>query len=172
MGSFECTNCDKTYKHRCNLVAHQRMHNGTAFACEVCEKRFEHKGHLEQHRIAHTFSKPFACDVDGCDKKFALRLNMIAHKRTVHKKVPGKYQCEQCGHACATPDKLSIHRRTHTGERPFACTECVAKFIQKSHLQSHYRAVHTLDRPFACAHCEKTFATNTYCRRHMRSAHK
>ncbi len=161
MASFECTKCDKTYKNRCDFIAHQRMHDGTAFACEFCARRFDTNASLRRHRIAHTFARPYACDVDGCEKKFSLKGNMQTHKRTVHERVPGNYRCEQCDRACGTLYQLNIHRRIHTGDRPFACTDCAAKFSQKSGLQTHFRTMHTLERPYACAHCDPTFATPT-----------
>jgi hypothetical protein len=70
MDTFECTTCNKTFKKQVNLTIHQRMHDGTAFACDFCEKQFDRVTNLERHRIAHTFAKPFACNVDGCGKKF------------------------------------------------------------------------------------------------------
>jgi KRAB domain-containing zinc finger protein len=169
-----CTECSMKFKQKGQLqVHHQRKHTlERPYACELCDKRTSTKAEMKHHRVTHTFVKEHACDVGGCGKKFTQKWNMLAHKSTVHKKVPGKYRCEQCGRAHATPDKLNMHRRTHTGERPFACTECAAKFTQKSILQNHYLAVHMLDRPFACAHCGKTFASNTLCRGHVRSAHK
>jgi KRAB domain-containing zinc finger protein len=173
MTTYECTKCDKTFKRQSNLTQHQRMHNGTAFACELCERQFDWKGNLERHLIAHTFAKPYVCDVDTCEQKFALKSNMQQHKRDVHEKVPGKYRCEQCaGRTFSVPAHLRIHVRTHTNERPFACLECAMKFNDKSNLQVHFRAAHTSERPYACAHCERTFASSTYRNRHQQRNHK
>jgi uncharacterized Zn-finger protein len=172
MASFVCTECEKSYKNRSTLATHQRMHDGTAFACDFCEKRFDLKTALKRHRIAHTFAKPYACDVDGCEKKFATDSYVLLHKRTVHEKVPRKYRCEQCDRACGTLSKLNSHRRAHTGERPYACTECASKFSNKSNLQTHYRWKHTLERPHACAHCSKAFVTTSERNGHQRRMHK
>jgi KRAB domain-containing zinc finger protein len=138
------------------------------FACNKCDRRFSTKRGAQQHRIAHTFAKPYACDVDGCEKKFTQKGNMLTHKRNVHEMVAGKYPCEQCNRACDTPDKLKTHRRIHTGERPYACTECAMKSGCKSVLQTHYRRKHTSERQYACAHCERTFATSSFKGYHQR----
>jgi uncharacterized Zn-finger protein len=150
MASYKCTKCDKSYRNRTTLTAHQRMHNGTAFACDLCLKRFDRKAALKRHRIVHTFAKPYACDVDGCEKKFTQNSDMLKHKGAVHKKVPGKYRCEECDYVFTNSGNLRRHRQTHTGERPFACTDCDRKFAQKSNLQQHFDVKHSLERPVAC----------------------
>jgi hypothetical protein len=77
MALFECTKCEKAYKSRGSLTNHQRMHKGTAFACDLCEKRFDRKGNFEKHRVAHTFTKAYACDVDGCEQKYTQKNGLL-----------------------------------------------------------------------------------------------
>ncbi|TSK57986.1 TATA box-binding protein-associated factor RNA polymerase I subunit B [Bagarius yarrelli] len=60
--------------------------------------------------------KPFSCLWDGCDKKFA------------------------------RSDELSRHRRTHTGEKKFACPVCDRRFMRSDHLTKHTRRHMTTKR--------------------------
>ncbi|XP_029994266.1 zinc finger protein Eos isoform X2 [Sphaeramia orbicularis] len=70
----------------------------------------------------------------------------------------GKLQCEVCGMICIGPNVLMVHKRSHTGERPFHCNQCGASFTQKGNLLRHIK-LHSGEKPFKCPIC------NYACRR-------
>lgn len=47
------------------------------------------------------------------------------------------YKCSDCGKSWRSRAKLEVHRRVHTGERPFFCEYCGRTFTQKGHMRSH-----------------------------------
>nr|KAF6469622.1 IKAROS family zinc finger 1 [Molossus molossus] len=70
----------------------------------------------------------------------------------------GKLKCDVCGIVCIGPNVLMVHKRSHTGERPFQCNQCGASFTQKGNLLRHIK-LHSGEKPFKCHLC------NYACRR-------
>ncbi|XP_071277377.1 LOW QUALITY PROTEIN: zinc finger protein Eos-like, partial [Agelaius tricolor] len=64
----------------------------------------------------------------------------------------GKLKCDVCGMVCIGPNVLMVHKRSHTGERPFQCQQCGASFTQKGNLLRHIK-LHSGEKPFKCPFC-------------------
>ncbi|XP_039770716.1 zinc finger and BTB domain-containing protein 24 isoform X2 [Ornithorhynchus anatinus] len=75
-------------------------------------------------------------------------------------------RCPDCGKVFKYNHFLAVHRRSHTGERPFRCNECGKGFAQKHSLLVHAR-MHTGERPYACTVCSKALTTKHSLSEHM-----
>ena len=61
------------------------------------------------------------CDFEGCCVKFARPSNLTVHKRTHTGEKPYACDFEGCGVRFARSSNLTVHKRKHTGEKPYAC---------------------------------------------------
>ncbi|KAE8629135.1 hypothetical protein XENTR_v10000368 [Xenopus tropicalis] len=74
--------------------------------------------------------------------------------------------CNICGKRFKHPSNLELHKRSHTGEKPFECSICGKHFSQAGNLQTHLRR-HSGEKPYICEICGKRFAVSGDVQRHI-----
>ncbi|KAL1755218.1 hypothetical protein FB107DRAFT_262627 [Schizophyllum commune] len=106
------------------------------------------------------------CQWRGCKATFDSCAALTEHLDKVHV-VGGRSRydcfwgtCERNGErGFSSKQKICRHLQTHTGHRPFTCSECGQHFSEAATLAQHMRR-HTRERPYKCDHpgCGKAFA--------------
>ena len=67
---FKCSNCNKSFSTKSNLMRHAKVHTGKKpLQCSICDKTCRNQGDLMAHARLHAVEKPFHCS--DCDKDFS-----------------------------------------------------------------------------------------------------
>uniref|UniRef100_A0AAZ3QG27 C2H2-type domain-containing protein n=1 Tax=Oncorhynchus tshawytscha TaxID=74940 RepID=A0AAZ3QG27_ONCTS len=78
-----------------------------------------------------------------------------------------RFLCMFCNKGFSCIQKVEMHQRVHTGEKPFSCTQCHMRFAEAGNLKRHQR-VHTGEKPFSCHLCRVSFSHSFNLKRHQR----
>lgn len=167
-GRYNCPDCDKTFKFKSLLKAHQRIHTGEQpFFCSQCGRRFSFKQSLERHKHTHKSGRRYKCLI--CGEFFKSLVAQREHKSTHMEN--GEYICTECGRAFAWKSALVRHLKTHNGddgkaESLFKCSHCEQEFNCASSLNRHVQT-HQEERVHVC-NCGKSFAYRAALTAHQR----
>ena len=77
--------------------------------------------------------------------------------------------CEFCGKVFKNCSNLTVHRRSHTGEKPYKCELCAYACAQSSKLTRHMKTHGRQGKDtYKCRFCEMPFSVPSTLEKHMR----
>ncbi|XP_040565054.1 uncharacterized protein Cph isoform X1 [Lepeophtheirus salmonis] len=77
--------------------------------------------------------------------------------------------CEYCGKVFKNCSNLTVHRRSHTGEKPYKCELCNYACAQSSKLTRHMKTHGRLGKDiYKCRFCDMPFSVASTLEKHMR----
>ena len=82
-----------------------------------------------------------------------------------------KFFCSypNCGKGFPSQYNHDLHVLSHTGEKPFHCSECGERFRRNSYLKRHMISQHKEDSEYMCSFCGKAFVDTHTLNEHVRS---
>ena len=160
------TDSDRLIVHL--LLRHRIILNQQWYHCLHCRYTGRTETKLKEHMI-YCKNKP-TTDVSKGDALISeaevLRAALDKYKSCDDKLYTHK--CDFCGKGFKTTNKLRLHTRVHTGERPCKCSVCGSAFTVSSTLHRHMRTIHTQERRFKCTVCSKAFTQKQHLDQHVR----
>ncbi|XP_063372076.1 zinc finger protein 250-like isoform X2 [Cydia amplana] len=162
--SSYCVQCDRRFtsdrmykRHLQSSAAHAAERDNTRakrkYPCPECDNVYSRRTYMNNHyRHVHAKQSKYYCE--DCDRHFLNRTRYLDHRRFQHEgaKRDKDKLCNICGRGFAANRTLVNHIRTHSGERPFPCEYCGAKFTQKHAMLSHVKYIHMKSKRKASWH--------------------
>ncbi len=182
-----CSGCGREFSSRSSLRKHIRTNTGRqdqdrmscslrrqrapfqisakSFSCRICRRSFSTQGILVRHAQNHCKEPENRCGACGdlLESTEVLRKHLRSHKELGS-------TCDVCGKKCNSMKRMEIHKRVHTGEKPYCCGLCSRDFSRKESLERHLK-VHTKERPHHCGLCRRTFTRREYLVHHLKTDH-
>ncbi|XP_011861996.1 PREDICTED: zinc finger protein 624-like [Vollenhovia emeryi] len=141
---YICKFCGKKLSTHQSLMNHERIHTGEMpYSCPICHRPFRSYisrwTHIQRHQKG-----TFVCE--HCGKCFSYKQNLIVHIATHLPVEARKYQCNICEKKFLRSSHLAIHKRIHSGIRPFKCDVCSLSFTQKGDMKRHRARRHLSEK--------------------------
>ncbi|WAR18127.1 ZFP62-like protein [Mya arenaria] len=143
---YQCEFCHKVMFNNHALVQHRRVHTGEKpFSCPINNEWVQFRwDQLFKCPVSEKSLNNDRSDEETYTARYTLEyaLEYARNFRVTYIEGKKRYMCEVCHYICPDNWKLQLHRRKHTGERPYICDICEKTYKTAQNLKNHVKSAH------------------------------
>lgn len=118
----------KLQKNSTNIYSKSKqIRTKRRYICNFCDKEFLGGNDLRKHVRIHTDERPFECQ--HCGQRFRQGGCLKNHIASQHG-TSETYTCYYCNKTFPIKERLRLHMRLHSGEKPYQCKICSKRFAR------------------------------------------
>ena len=100
---------------------HMYIHTDKLFNCSECDKKFAFKSTLQAHKKAHSKVKMHSCFSEGCAKKYKWAQDLHRH---IKKHLNIVFHCSVCDYSSHEKRRVKGHFIKHIDIKKYVCKQC------------------------------------------------
>ncbi|KAB7495572.1 B-cell lymphoma/leukemia 11A, partial [Armadillidium nasatum] len=172
---MKCAKCQDIFSTAQSLRSHMRSHKNLSVSGTNPRDLFPSISHSDPNYMNRKLmndvpiksnENPIGISKPGTSSTTTTHMSLVPPPKKEGRR---NDTCEYCGKIFKNCSNLTVHRRSHTGEKPYKCDLCSYACAQSSKLTRHMKTHGRIGKDvYRCRFCDMPFSVASTLEKHMR----